>query len=80
MSYEELSYRELKTECAKRGLGGAGKREDLLKKLSKDDLGIPADLPPAPAAIKIAEPDPDNPNWTTDGRWRRRPKGWTGWE
>ena len=82
MSYDNFTYRELKTECAKRGLGGAGKRVDLLTKLFNEDAGVepPADLPPPPAAIKVAKPDAGNSNWNSDGTWRRRPKGWTGWE
>jgi hypothetical protein len=78
VDYTELSYRELKTECAKRGLGGGGKGIELLAKLNRDDSGEPSLAGPE-VATPDNDPDPTNPNYLKDGRWRRRPKGWLNW-
>jgi hypothetical protein len=87
MDYPNAKYMELKTECAKRGLGGGGKRNELIDKLVADDLGIEApvveeDKPPVKLnnpKLKPNDANPDNPNYDIAGRWRRRLKGWLAW-
>jgi hypothetical protein len=94
MDYAETPYRQLKQLCAKRGLGGAGKRLELVMKLRDADadklqgrkaiiLGPePAvDMPDGPIPEQPV-PDPKRPpfaDWDADGRWVRRPKHFISW-
>ena len=83
-----MDYRALKTECAKRSLGGAGKKEELINKLVADDNDM--EQPVIETRVKVkqpklrpTDPDPDHPgypNWDMAGRWIRRPTGFTSWE
>ena len=71
MDFAELSYPQLKQECARRGLGGSGKAPVLLERLLNDS--------PNPQQ----DPDRGKPtfsNYDKDGNWIRRPKGFVSWE
>jgi hypothetical protein len=76
MDFSTLSYPQLKAECAKRGLGGAGTRVELLTRLAEDDPGWDYDPPSEPDAKP--QPPPFS-NWDEAGRWVRRPKGFVSW-
>jgi hypothetical protein len=89
MLYTEMDYRDLKTECAKRGLGGAGKKNELIDKLVADDNDmeppIITEAKPKKKQPKLrpTDPDPEHPgwpNWDMAGRWIRRPIGFNSWE
>jgi hypothetical protein len=84
MDYLDWKYMDLKKECAKRGIGGRDKRDVLIHKLIADDSGCdPArESKPEPPEIKREppKPNPDNPNYDENGRWRRRPPGFISWE
>jgi hypothetical protein len=84
MDYTTLKYPQLKAECAKRGLGGAGTAIELLTKLSEDDHNESLDVADTPHFIPPPEPDatPKSPpfsNWDADGKWVRRPKDFISW-
>ena len=74
MEYDDLRYPTLKQICAERGLGGAGTRIELLKKLNAD-----ANNEPQPEIDPPRQP-PEFSNWDSDGKWRRRPKNFISWE
>lgn len=88
MDYLNAKYSELKTECARLGLGGGGKRDDLINKLVAHERGmeqpeVTADKPLPKVKnpkIKPTDPNPENHNFDMAGRWRRRLKGWLGWD
>ena len=73
MDYEDMDYRALKTECANRRLGGAGKKPELVAKLLADDLAEPRSEPDA------ERKEPVFSNWDENGHWIRRPKGFISW-
>ena len=81
--YHEWTYIQLKKECSKRGLGGGGKRDELLSKLVADDRGEVAPRTELDRQIangaKATDPNPDNLNYDLAGRWRRRPSGFVCW-
>jgi hypothetical protein len=61
MDYSDTPYRELKQICAKRGLGGAGKRLELVMKLKDADADALARKKPAQfvqQSIVTEEPEP----------------------
>ena len=68
MDYSEVPYRELKKECAKRGLGGAGKRLELVSKLKDHDADqlkstrqpLVAEKPPV---MRTDTPPAQPPSW-----------------
>ena len=76
MAYIDMDYRALKTECAKRGLGGAGKKDELINKLVAADNDMQQEPPPPPKKkqpkLKPTDFNPDNPNYDMAGRWIRR--------
>jgi hypothetical protein len=80
MNYNEMNYRDLKVLCAERGLGGAGKKDELLRKLIGDDQGHkPEPFQPVDRAGRPLEDrfslndfDPARPNLDMAGRWIRR--------
>ena len=86
MDYLDWKYVELKQECAKRKLGGGGKRDELINKLVAFDNGmaqpkLQADEPKKKhPELLPGSPDPDNPNYDIAGRWRRRPFDFVSWE
>ena len=86
MDYLDWKYVDLKKECAKRNLGGGGKRDELIDKLVAHDNGmeqpkLEADEPKQKHPDLLpASPDPDNPNYDIAGRWRRRPMDFISWE
>jgi hypothetical protein len=74
MDYSHFTYPVLKAECAKRGLGGAGKRPELVAKLLANDLDESRPEQDPPPRSKVFA------NWDEDGKWVRRPKGFISWE
>lgn len=72
MDYVDMSYLELKQECAARKIGGGGKRPELVAKLLVDDAG-PQTEPDA------ERKEPSYSNWDENGNWVRRPKGFVSW-
>ncbi len=80
MNYSEMHYRDLKVLCAERQLGGAGTKDQLLKKLLNADAGNdpepfqPVDRAGKPLAkdFKLHDTNPDSPNYDMAGRWIRR--------
>ena len=95
-SYDDLRYLQLKTLCAKRGLGGKGTRPELLSKLALYDQevkGVHAEeefvavdragrplVKRIPPGKKLTDPDPQNMNYDLGGKWRRRSPKWIGWD
>jgi hypothetical protein len=90
MHYNHFTYPELKKLCAERGLGGAGKREELVAKLEAYDLLkaeakiVLRETRPETEEIKPEQDPPPKSkvfaNWDEDGKWVRRPKGFISWE
>ena len=76
MTYSELSYLELKTECATRGLGGSGTKDELMTKLINDDMGLAQEpqVKPIPKGVNAKDFNPERPNYDYAGRWIRRDK------
>ena len=77
MDYSVLTYPQLKAECARRGLGGAGKGDELLAKLNANDLGEEYQQPEEQPV-----PDPVVPtfaDWDKNGKWVRRPRHFISW-
>ena len=95
MNYSDWKYPALKSECARRGIGGGGKRLELEMKLKDHDADqlistrgplVAAKTEPWVDNLVIPspelDPDPEKPtfaNWDKDGRWIRRPKGFISW-
>lgn len=86
-NYANYTYPQLKKECARLGLGGAGNRDALVAKLEAyaEAEDVPRETPPAEEYVPTPEPIPEPPprvfaNWDEDGKWVRRPKGFISWE
>jgi hypothetical protein len=86
MDYSDWKYMDIKKECAKRELGGRGKKDDLIAKLVAHDNGEeqptiqPEPPKPKPPKVSPESPNPDNENYDMAGRWRRRPPDFISWE
>ena len=74
MDYSDLSYPALKHECAARGLGGAGRRYELIAKLTAEENHQPQ------PEIDPPRPPQEFSNWDKEGKWRRRPGDFISWE
>ena len=79
-NYANYTYPQLKKECARLGLGGAGNRDALVAKLNAH---VEAEVPEE-EYVPTPEQDPPRPpaefsNWDSDGKWRRRPKNFISW-
>ena len=77
MNYANFTYPQLKKECARLRLGGAGNRATLTGRLeayAKEMEGYN----PEPEATP-EPPEPTFSNWDADGKWIRRPKGFISW-
>jgi len=85
-----MNYRKLQQACKERGLNAKGSRKELEHRLAfgeqepapeyvKPEPVKPEPVKPLPAASTDI-PNPDNFNYDTSGRWRRRVRGWIGWD
>ena len=89
-NYANLSYPQLKHECARLGLGGAGNRDILVAKLAaySEAQDVPRETLPEEVGLEYVptpEPIPEPPpqvfsNWDEEGKWVRRPKDFISWE
>ena len=77
MNYEKFTYPQLKKECARLRLGGAGNREVLTGRLEAYASEMEGYSPEPEVAPE--RPEPTFSNWDEDGKWIRRPKDFISW-